>query len=71
MKFLIDAQLPVKLAKFLTSKGFIAIHTLELPNGNKTTDTEIIELSIRDSCIVVTKDSDFGTFTNKKQNLIS
>ena len=38
MKFLIDAQLPRKLAHYLVSQGFDALHTLDLPNGNASTD---------------------------------
>lgn len=59
MKFLIDAQLPRRLAIFMQELGYDAIHTLDLPNKNRTTDTEIIELSIKDSLIVISKDSDF------------
>ena len=47
MRFLVDAQLPKKLSRFLNEKGFESIHTLDLPNGNKTTDAEIIELSLK------------------------
>lgn len=59
MKFLVDAQLPVRLARFLESVGYDTIHTLDLPNRNITPDIEINAVSIRDSRIVVTKDSDF------------
>jgi len=59
MKFLIDAQLPRRLAKQLKQMGVEAIHTLDLPLGNYTTDTEINELSINQQYVVVTKDSDF------------
>jgi predicted nuclease of predicted toxin-antitoxin system len=38
MKFLIDAQLPRRLATHLIQAGLEAIHTLELPEGNRTTD---------------------------------
>jgi predicted nuclease of predicted toxin-antitoxin system len=59
MKFLVDAQLPVRLARFLESAGYDTIHTLDLPNRNTTLDTEINAVSIRDGRIVITKDSDF------------
>ena len=39
--------------------GYDAIHTLDLPHGNRTTDTIINELSINEQRVVVTKDSDF------------
>ncbi len=39
--------------------GHDTIHTLDLPNRNRTTDEEINELSARDLRVVVTKDTDF------------
>ena len=59
MKFLIDAQLPKRLAAELKQAGFEATHTLELPDGNRTTDHALIKLSIADQSILITKDSDF------------
>ena len=59
MKFLIDAQLPRRLVQRLRKAGFQAIHMLDLPLGNRTPDTEINSLSIREQYIVVTKDADF------------
>lgn len=34
MKFLVDAQLPITLKGWLTSQGFDAIHTADLPKQN-------------------------------------
>lgn len=59
MKFLIDAQLPQRLAIELKQSGFEAIHTLELPEGNRTSDQALIELSLSLQAVLVTKDSDF------------
>lgn len=59
MKVLIDAQLPQGLAATFRQAGLEAIHTLELPDGNRTTDRIINELSIKEQYIVVTKESDF------------
>jgi predicted nuclease of predicted toxin-antitoxin system len=59
MKFLVDAQLPRRLVKRFREAGFEAIHTLDLPMGNRTSDAEINALSIRDHYVVVTKDADF------------
>lgn len=66
MRFLVDAQLLQKLARFLNEKGFESIHTLDLPNGNKTTDAEIIELSLKFNYIVMTKDVDFWDIFRQK-----
>ena len=59
MKFLVDAQLPRRLVKRFREAGFEAIHTLDLPMGNRTSDIEINALSIREQYVVVTKDADF------------
>ena len=59
MKFLVDAQLPRRLALFLTNKGHDAIHTLDLSRGNATSDSDISEISIRESRVVIIKDDDF------------
>jgi predicted nuclease of predicted toxin-antitoxin system len=59
MKFLVDAQLPVKLAQLLRHKGYNTIHTKELPEQNKTSDEEINRLSIEQHRVVITKDLDF------------
>ena len=59
MKFIVDAQLPKSLSVFLKQKGFDSIHTLELPNKNKTKDNEIISFAVKENRIVVSKDSDF------------
>ena len=59
MKFLIDAQLPRRLATQVQQAGLDATHTLELPDGNRTTDQTLIALSITNQAVLVTKDSDF------------
>ena len=59
MRFLVDAQLPLQLARWLTLSGHEVRHTLELPNGNRTADREIVEVAMREDRIVITKDSDF------------
>lgn len=59
MRFLVDAQLPARLAVFLDTAGHDAVHTTQLPAGNRTTDAAIAELADRDDRVVVTKDRDF------------
>jgi predicted nuclease of predicted toxin-antitoxin system len=41
MKFLVDAQLPRRMTAWLTAAGCDAVHTLDLPDGNRTTDEQI------------------------------
>jgi predicted nuclease of predicted toxin-antitoxin system len=59
MKFLVDAQLPRRLTALLQHAGHDAIHTLDLPLGNRTTDTVINQLSLSEQRVVITKDADF------------
>jgi predicted nuclease of predicted toxin-antitoxin system len=59
MKVLIDAHLPRRLATQLRRTRLEAIHTLDLPLGNRTSDSAINELSITNEYVVVTKDSGF------------
>jgi predicted nuclease of predicted toxin-antitoxin system len=66
MKFLIDAQLPKKLSSYLNEHVLESIHTLDLPSKNYTSDTEIIDLSIRERYFVVTKDAVFWDIYKQK-----
>ena len=59
MKFLIDAQLPRRITYVIREYGYEAIHTLDLPQQNQTSDNEIMQYADNNSCIVTTKDSDF------------
>jgi predicted nuclease of predicted toxin-antitoxin system len=73
MKFLIDAQLPRRLARRLQAAGHDAIHTLDLPTGNRTPDEEICRIADSDGRAVVTKDADFVShflLTRKPQRLV-
>ncbi len=59
MNFLVDAQLPHRMTAWLTAAGCSAVHTLDLPDGNRTTDEEINDVADREQRVVVTKDADF------------
>jgi predicted nuclease of predicted toxin-antitoxin system len=61
MKFIVDAQLPRRLAMELAAAGHDVAHTLDLPLGNRTPDREIASLAANEARIVITKDSDFVT----------
>jgi predicted nuclease of predicted toxin-antitoxin system len=61
MKFVVDAQLPRRLARELAAAGHEVTHTLDFSLGNRTPDGEIAALAIREGRVVVTKDSDFVT----------
>lgn len=59
MRFLVDAQLPRRLAYQLRAAGHDVLHTLDLPNANRTRDAEINRLAAQEQRVVITKDADF------------
>lgn len=59
MNFLVDAHLPRRLAFRLREAGHDAVHTLDLPNKNRTTDNEINDISEQEQRVVITKDANF------------
>lgn len=58
-RWLIDAQLPVRLAIAWRADGQDVVHTSELPAGNMTSDEELNRLSLEQQRVMVTKDADF------------
>ncbi len=60
MRFLIDAQLPRRLASTLKRWGHDAAHSSALPAGNSTDDESLCATADAESRILVTKDSDFA-----------
>jgi predicted nuclease of predicted toxin-antitoxin system len=61
VKFIIDAQLPAKLAEALTSVGHDAVHTLNLPDKNRSSESNVARLADSEGRVVVSKDADFVT----------
>lgn len=59
MKFLVDAQLPRRLALAIKAAEHDAIHTLDLPDANRSKDAQINDVSETEKRVVITKDSDF------------
>ena len=59
MKFIIDAQLPKRLADALATAGHDAIHTLSLPEKNRSTDSAIAQIADLEQRILISKDADF------------
>ncbi|MBD2726541.1 DUF5615 family PIN-like protein [Nostoc sp. FACHB-892] len=52
MKFIVDAQLPVRLARFLKTSGYDTIHTRDLPNFQS-----VVELFKQHSYIEINQDT--------------
>jgi predicted nuclease of predicted toxin-antitoxin system len=59
LKFLLDAQLPTGLFKVLSGLGFDVMHTDSLPQKNRSTDEEILDVCEKYGRILVSKDRDF------------
>jgi predicted nuclease of predicted toxin-antitoxin system len=45
MNFLVDAQLPRRMTAWLAAAGCDAVHTLDLLDGNRTSDEQINNLA--------------------------
>lgn len=61
MRVLIDAQLPRRLVATLHQRGHDAVHTLDLPEGNRTPDDRLCDLCDSDDRVLISKDRDFVT----------
>jgi predicted nuclease of predicted toxin-antitoxin system len=59
MELLVDAQLPQRMTDWFRAHGCKAVHTLSLPDGNRTSDSTISNIADANNAILVTKDSDF------------
>ena len=59
MKFVADAQLPRRMTDWFRNAGYDAAHTLDLPDGNRTTDKQLIEFAEREQRVLISKDADF------------
>lgn len=51
MKFLVDAQLPLRFANWLNEAEHDALHTLDLPQKNLTPDGEVIARAKQDGAL--------------------
>ncbi len=59
MKFFVDAQLPPVLKLWLIEQGHECTHALDLPEKDRTADSEIVRIVTAEDRILVSKDGDF------------
>ena len=60
MKFIVDEQLPQRLAIWLREKGYDAIHADDIPHTDgRLTDVAICKFADVHNRVVITKDEDF------------
>ncbi len=74
MRFVIDENLPPRLASYLVERGHEAIHVADLPTGLSSTDSEIISWAELDGAVVVSKDFDYRSLqmaTGKPSRLLN
>ncbi len=62
MRFIVDAQLPKSLSLWLNELGHDAVHTLDLPERNRTSDMAIVLVACDEKRTVITKDTDFVNY---------
>lgn len=59
MRWLVDAQLPPALARWLTAQGHEAQHVIDMGLG-EATDADIWQHAVDTAAVIVTKDEDFA-----------
>ena len=59
MRFLVDAQLPPALARWLTARGYEAEHVGDRQMAAMS-DAAIWDLALRNAAVIITKDEDFA-----------
>ena len=59
MDFFVDAQLPTALKLWLIRQGHGCTHALDLPEKDRTPDSEIVRTVTAEDRILISKDSDF------------
>ncbi|MEM6297793.1 MAG: DUF5615 family PIN-like protein, partial [Bacteroidota bacterium] len=59
MNFLVDTQLPARLAHHLTRLGHESKHTTFFEEGHLMDDEEIVHIAIKEERTIISKDSDF------------
>lgn len=60
MKFLVDAQLPPGLCRWLGERGHEAVHVTEISDAPMR-DWQIAEFAEREGAVVISKDDDFAS----------
>lgn len=58
MRFVVDAQLPVALARWISRQGYVAEHVLDLAMA-ESSDRVIWAYALSCNAVIVTKDQDF------------
>ena len=65
MRFLVDAQLPPALARWIAARGHEALHVYDI-GFNEAKDGTIWREAIRQGSVIITKDEDFVVIRRSK-----
>ncbi len=66
MKFLVDNQLPVALARYLSAQGYVASHVLDV-DLDEADDAAIWRWAGKEGWTIISKDEDFFHFANQSK----
>jgi predicted nuclease of predicted toxin-antitoxin system len=66
MKFLLDANVELRLARLLTSEGH-DVKTIALDYTANLKDYDVLSLAVQQKRILITNDSDFGELVVRQQ----
>jgi predicted nuclease of predicted toxin-antitoxin system len=66
MNFIVDAQLPPGLARWLTEKGYSASHVGDILLADAD-DTDIWDYALDHNSIIITKDEDFAERVSRSE----
>lgn len=64
MKFLLDENIPTTIKKILSNNGYDVEHTNQKLKGK--TDREVFDYAVKNKRCIITYDSDFNDFKEKK-----
>jgi predicted nuclease of predicted toxin-antitoxin system len=70
MRFLVDAQLPPALARWVAARGHVAEH-VAIALAPTEPDAAIVRYAIENGAVIITKDSDFLTLAPPPPILIA
>jgi predicted nuclease of predicted toxin-antitoxin system len=66
VKFLVDNQLPISLAKYLRKQGFDCVHVSEA-NLSEAADASLCRYAVAQERVIISKDEDFFFFAKQPE----
>lgn len=68
MRFLVDNQLPLQLARHLSGRGHDAIHVIDV-GLDEATDQRVWDWATQEGRVVISKDEDFVFLAHRPQDV--